>query len=206
MLHSPILIDQQSHFYFENYGSNSSSSNNHSSNWPFARSRIMHSKDNIHGGRRSPVTTYVTPATPVGESPAVHHGYEPATPRTYNSHSAGPSSGPVVPTAGSPHHPEGQEMQPWMFQLFPDPYAETQSYPAPAENQYMPPVVEGPLLYGQTAPSSLRPHVSHTYGERLHDGEHAAPPPPSLSPSLPPLTGWHSLVSCAFVICRPRCM
>jgi hypothetical protein len=151
MLQSPLLPEHQSAFHFEN------------NNWNLGRSR-MNARDNIHNQRCAPTTTYlIPPATSLAEVEAAHHGYEPTIPRSY-SHSPSVS----MSTAATP---AGADFQPWMFQLFPDPYTDTSAYPTPMGGQYMQ-GADGSFVYGQASSPSSRPLSSESqYDERIHGGE-----------------------------------
>ncbi|KAA8914593.1 hypothetical protein FN846DRAFT_476527 [Sphaerosporella brunnea] len=144
MLQSPLHPEHQLAFHFEN------------NNWHLARSR-MNARDTQ---RRSPIATYISPpATSLAEASAAHHSYEPMIPRSYTH----------PPSAMSNAASDGVEFQPWMFQLFPDPYSDTPVYPAPVSDQHMQ-GADASLVYGQASPPSSRP-LSTQYEECLHSGD-----------------------------------
>lgn len=130
------------------------------SNWSFGRPRIMSGKESTASQqlRRSPIAAYAPPPISMAESLVPRHSYEPAVPRSY-SHS--PSN---APAAG-----EVPELQPWLFQIFPDPYtAETgapvgYSVPVDHHNPQHPQYMhggDGSMVYAHGRTQS--------YEERLH--------------------------------------
>jgi len=162
MLKSPLLPELHSSFYFD-------SSNCNYFRTP-GRSRAMA----VGSPRDSP-----SRATPAASSSAeAHLAFEPTTPRTY-SHS--PASVSTAAGGGD------VVVQPWMFALFPDTYADAPAYPTAAavvDGHYMHGV--GSLVYGQSPPAPGSPHGAHpadAFDARIHGGgEHFRPP--SLSPVL----------------------
>jgi hypothetical protein len=192
MLQSPLFPELHSSFYFDN-----SNSNNFRA---LGRSKAMAVGSSRNSPGRSSSGPYSTPAasasylTPAASSSAeAHLAYEPTTPRTY-SHS--PAS--VSTSAGG-----DAVVQPWMFALFPDTYADAQAYSTTTtaaaaaaatvvESHYMH-SVDG-LVYGQAPQASRPPHGAHpadAFDARIHGGGEPFRPP-SLSPSrrcLPPAWG-----------------
>jgi len=127
-------------------------------NWPPKRTSKMSDHPSRH--HSSPFPTSTGRSSPYDSVEGDIDALEIITPRSY-SH----SPAPIPPSTGT----DGAELQPWLYQLFPESYADTSSYSlsAPTEGQYLP-GPDGTLIYQSpvmTSRSIVGQTVLHTSPE-----------------------------------------